>query len=96
MLVTGQPVRRQFWKHGRKFLYPARFTSQARTIANGDITLRYRDAYLPYTVDKFIDIGERTVTAIGSMAGYDLRSNELEPLIPHVFHYLSVPLSLDG
>lgn len=64
----------------------------SHNIANGDITLRdTRDAYLPYTVDKFIDIGERTVTAVGSMAGYDLVQveRELEPLeIPHAsLHY---------
>lgn len=37
----------------------------AHNIANGDFTLRgTRDAYLPYTLDKFIDVGERLVNQI--------------------------------
>lgn len=43
----------------------------AHNIANGDITLRdTRDAYLPYTVDKFIDVGERMVVDEGGTAAY--------------------------
>lgn len=43
----------------------------AHSIANGDITLRdTRDAYLPYTVDKFIDVGERRVVDEGGTDSY--------------------------
>lgn len=35
------------------------------SVANGDFTLRgVRDVYLPYTLDKFIDVGERGISEI--------------------------------
>lgn len=65
----------------------------AHNIANGDITLRdTRDAYLPYTCDKFIDVGERFVSAdSGTRYGIKYLNvvRELAPKdVPHAsLHY---------
>lgn len=64
----------------------------SHNIANGDITLRdTRDGYLPYTCDKFIDVGERMVVDEGGTDAYHVIkiTRMLSPNdIPHAsLHY---------
>lgn len=62
----------------------------AHNISNGDLTLRdTRAAYLPYTLDKFIDVGERRKTAEYGTAAYR-RMNYIRELTPSTIPHASL------